>query len=224
MTGREFKDFVYQHFAGMAHAFSSPKRLEIIDVLAQGERDVESLAGQVSMTVANTSRHLQVLKGRRLVEARREGVKIFYRLADDLVVDCWQRLQRLSANRLAEIREIERLFHEERDDLEPVTVEELWRRIQESGVTVIDVRPAEEYQHAHLPGAISIPLPDLLDRIREIPEGRGIVAYCRGPYCVLSAEAVSILRDYGFRAARMKEGVPEWKRAGLPVESGRVPV
>ncbi len=220
MTGREFKDFVYQQFANIAQSFSSPKRLEVIDVLAQGERDVESLAGQVSMTTANTSRHLQILKNNRLVESRREGVKVFYRLADEQVEDCWKKLQILAENRLAEIREVERIFYEERDHVEPVTMEELWRRIQEHEATVLDVRPTEEYEHAHLPGAISMPLTDLADKLREIQSEREVVAYCRGPYCVLSAEAVRILQKSGFRASRMIEGVSEWKKAGLPVETG----
>ncbi len=220
MTGREFKDFVYGELARIAHGFSSPKRLELIDVLAQGERDVDTLARHVSMTTANTSRHLQVLKNARLVESRRDGVRVFYRLADDGVFDCWKKLQALGENNLAEIREVVRTFFEEKDHLEPVAMEELWRRIQDQEVTVIDVRPPEEYGHAHLPGAISVPLPELMERLKEIPSGRRVVAYCRGPYCVLSAEAVRLLRESGYQAGRMTEGIPDWKNAGFPVESG----
>ncbi len=218
MKPREFKDLVFEQFARIAYAFSSPKRLEIIDVLAQGERDVVALSKQVSMTVANTSRHLQILKSARLVESRREGVRIFYRLADDRVLNCWQNLQSLAENRIAEIREVVRLFYEERDVMEPITKEELWNRIQNHDATVIDVRPPEEYQSAHIPTALSIPLSELKNRLNDLPRDKEIVAYCRGPYCVLSAEAVRILNKAGFKVVRLKEGLPEWKESGLPLE------
>src|SRR3972149_1434656 len=146
MTGREFKDAVFDQFARIAYAFASPKRLEMIDVLAQGERDVDSLARQVGMTIANTSRHLQVLKTARLIQSRREGVRIFYRLADDDVFQCWKNLQSLAENRIAEIREVTKLFFDERDKMEPINRDELWNRIRNHDVTVIDVRPPEEYR------------------------------------------------------------------------------
>ena len=218
MTGREFKDAVFDQFARIAYAFASPKRLEMIDVLAQGERDVDSLARQVGMTIANTSRHLQVLKTARLIQSRREGVRIFYRLADDDVFQCWKNLQSLAENRIAEIREVTKLFFDERDKMEPINRDELWNRIRNHDVTVIDVRPPEEYRQAHIPGALSIPLAELKERLDEIPHEHEVVAYCRGPYCVLSVEAVKILRDSGYKVSRLKDGMPEWKRASLPIE------
>ncbi|MFQ6115769.1 MAG: ArsR/SmtB family transcription factor [bacterium] len=218
MTGREFKDMVFEQFAKIAHAFSSPKRLEIVDILAQGERDVDSLSRQVHMTVANTSRHLQVLKNARIVESRRAGVQIFYRLAGDEVLHYYNHLQALAEKRSVEIREIVRLFFEERDDMQPISKEELWRRIQNKEVIVIDVRPPEEYKKGHISGALSIPLTELENRLQEIPQDREVVAYCRGRYCVLSAEAMKVLREAGYQAVRLREGLPEWKEAGLPVE------
>jgi rhodanese-related sulfurtransferase len=218
MKIREFKDLVFEQFAKIAQAFSAPKRLEIIDVLAQGERDVDSLSQQVSMTIANTSRHLQILKQSRLVESRREGVRIFYRLSDEEVARCWLNLRTLAEKRTGEIREIARLFFEERDSLEAITSEELLNRTKNHEVIVLDVRPTEEYQNSHIPGAISIPLSELANRLDEIPRNRQVVAYCRGPYCVLSVEAMAILRNAGFQAVRLREGLPEWKEAGLPVE------
>lgn len=218
MNGREFKDMVFEQFAKIAQSFSAPKRLEIIEILSQGERDVDSLSKQVSMTIANTSRHLQILKNARLVETRREGVRIFYRIADEDVVNCWLRLQSLAEKRSAELKETARAFFDERDNMEPIAKEELLNRIQNNDTIVIDVRPYAEYQSGHIPGSISIPLPELKNRLNEIPKDREVVAYCRGPYCVLSVEAMSILRDAGYQSVRLKEGLPEWKAAGLPVE------
>jgi len=217
MTGREFKDIVFEQFAKIAHAFSSPKRLEIIDILAQGERDVDSLSRQVNMTIANTSRHLQILKNARLVESRKAGVQVIYRLAGAEVLHCYNHLQSLAEKRSVEIREIVRVFFEERDGMEPISKDELWQRIQDDDVVVIDVRPEVEYQKGHIAGAISVPLSQLKDKIAEIPQDREIVAYCRGPYCVLSAEATSMLRGAGYKAKRLKEGLPEWREAGLPI-------
>lgn len=218
MTGREFKDTVFEQFAQIAHAFSSPKRLEIIDILAQGERDVDSLSRCANMTIANTSRHLQALKNVRLVENRKAGVQVFYRLAGVEVLHCYNQFQALAAKMSIEIREIVKVFFEERDGLEPISKEKLYQRIQDKNVIVLDVRPSEEYNNDHIAGAISIPLPQLKDRLKEIPQDREIVAYCRGVYCVLSAEAINILRTAGYQAKRLKEGLPEWKDAGLPVD------
>ncbi len=217
MTGREFKDTVFEQFAKIAHAFSSPKRLEIIDILAQGERDVDSLSRQVNMTIANTSRHLQALKHARLVENRKAGVQVFYRLAGAEVLHCYNQLQSLAEKRSVEIREIVRVFFEDRDGLEPVSKDELWKRMQDKDVIVLDVRPSEEYKNGHIAGALSVPLSELKNKLKEIPQDRQIVAYCRGPYCVLSAEAMEILRTAGYQAIRLKEGLPEWKEAGLPL-------
>ncbi len=218
MKGREFKDVVFEQFARIAHAFAAPKRLEIIDILAQGERDVDSLAYEGAMTVANASRHLQILKAARLVENRREGVRIFYKLTDDDVFDCWKNLQSIAEKRVAEIREINRLFMEERDSMETISAAELWQRIQNNNVVVLDVRPTYEYEQSHIPKSISMPIAQLKDKISELSSDTEVVAYCRGPYCVLSPEAIAILKKAGIKAIRLKEGLPEWKRAGLPVE------
>lgn len=218
MKSREFKDLVFEQFAKIAQAFSAPKRLEIIDILSQGERDVDSLSQQVSMSIANTSRHLQILKTAKLVETRREGVRIVYRIADEDVVNCWLGLQSLAEKRSADVKEIARVFFEERDSMEPITKEELLKRTQNNNVILIDVRPYQEYQNGHIQGAISIPLTELTNRLNEIPKHREVVAYCRGPYCVLSAEAMTVLKNAGFQAVRLKDGITEWKEAGLPIE------
>lgn len=219
-ASRQFKDTVFQCFARIGRALSSAKRLEILDVLAQGERDVDTLARESAATVANTSRHLQVLKQARLVETRRDGVRIFYRLADPLVARCWTNLQQLAVSRLAEVNEVARSYFDGRDGMEPVPREELWRRARQGEVVVLDVRPAEEYASGHIRGAVSIPLPQLRRRIDEIPAERQVVAYCRGRYCVLAAEAVRLLRRQGRDAVRLADGYPEWREAGLPVTKG----
>jgi rhodanese-related sulfurtransferase len=221
MRGREFKDAAFQHFAKMAHAFSAPKRLEIIDVLGQGERDVETLAREARASVANTSRHLQVLRQARLVETRKEGVRVVYRLADIAVLRCWKHLQALAESQLPEVRDAVRRYFEERDGMVPISREELQRRIRRDQVVVLDVRPVEEYRAGHIPGAVSVPLSELKGRLEEIPLDHEIVAYCRGPYCVLSAEAVALLRTTGRRAVRLVDGLPEWRDAGLEVDVGR---
>lgn len=218
MKAREFKDLIFQQFANIAAAFSSPKRLEIIDILEQGEKDVETLSRQISATFANTSRHLQVLKSARLVESRKEGVRIYYKLSDEKVFNCWKGLQSLAKSRVAEIREVVRDFLDERNAMNAISREELWSRIQSNDVIVLDVRPEEEFSSGHIPGAISIPLSQLRERLNEIPQDREVVAYCRGPYCVLSPEAIKILNDEGYAASRLEEGLPEWKEAGFLVE------
>lgn len=218
MKSREFKDLIFQQFANVANAFSSPKRLEIIDILLQGEKDVETLSKQISASIANTSRHLQILKNSRLVDNRREGVRIYYRIADDRVFNCWKGLQLLAESRVVEIREVLKNFLEERNAMKTISKDELWSRVQSNDVIVIDVRPEEEFINGHIPGAISIPLAELKDRLNEIPIDHEIVAYCRGPYCVLSPEAIKLLKDEGYEALRLEESLPEWKSAGLPVE------
>lgn len=220
MRSRDFKDTVFEQFARIAHAFSAPKRLEIVDVLSQGERDVETLAREARATAANTSRHLQVLKQARLVETRKEGVHVFYRLADDNVLRCWKHLQALAEGQLPDVKDVARRYFEERDGMEPVSRDELQRRIRRDKVIVLDVRPIEEFEAGHIPGAVSVPLSELKERLEEIPSGREVVAYCRGPYCVLSVEAVALLRDAGRRAVRLADGLPEWREAGLAVEAG----
>ncbi|MFH1278297.1 MAG: metalloregulator ArsR/SmtB family transcription factor [Candidatus Eisenbacteria bacterium] len=204
----------------MAHAFAAPKRLEIIDILAQGERDVETLAREARATVANTSRHLQILKQARLVGARKEGPRAFYRLADPAVFRCWKHLQGLAESQLPEVRDAIRDYSEDRDRMEPISRDELRRRVRRGEVIVLDVRPPEEFKAGHIRGAVSVPLSEITRRLGEIPTDREVVAYCRGPYCVLSVEAVALLRKAGRRAVRLADGLPEWREAGLAVETG----
>jgi len=218
MKGREFKDAVFEQFARVAAAFSSPKRIEIIDVLTQAERNVETLAAETGLSVANTSRHLQVLKASSLVAARKEGLQVFYRLADPNVLAGYRVLRRVAEKRLADLDRLVHDYFGGVDGLEPVGRTELRKRARSGDVVVIDVRPHEEFEAGHIAGALSIPLSMLEKRLSEIPAERDIVAYCRGPYCVLAAEAVRLLRRRGYRAFRLQEGYPEWRDEGLPVE------
>jgi rhodanese-related sulfurtransferase/DNA-binding transcriptional ArsR family regulator len=211
---------VYQHFAIIAQGFCSPKRIEIIDILLQGERDVETLSKEVNMKIANTSKHLQILKNAKLVVSRRDGVKVLYSIADDSVFTCYKHLQALAENRLYELREIVRMYYQDRDKMEPITKNKLLSRIKNGDVFVLDVRPSDEYKHGHITEAFSFPLSELKKRITEIPKNMEVVAYCRGPYCVLAADAVTVLRRSGIKAVRMQDGYPEWKEAGLPLEVG----
>ena len=223
LNGRDFKDALFTQFAQIGGAFSSPKRIELIDLLAQGERHVEALAREAGLTVANTSRHLQVLKAARLVASRKEGLQVFYRLADPMVLRGYRALRELSETSLAEVGRLVDAYFGSADGLEPVEKEELLRRVRGRGVVVLDVRPPEEYAAGHIAGALSIPLAELERRLAELPPRRRVVAYCRGPYCVLAAEAVNLLRKRGVDARRLKEGYPEWRDAGLPVESPSAP-
>jgi rhodanese-related sulfurtransferase/DNA-binding transcriptional ArsR family regulator len=218
MKGREFKDTAFAQFARIAAAFASPKRIEIIDVLSQGERNVETLAAETGLSVANTSRHLQVLKSSSLVASRKEGPQVFYRLADTKVLAGYRALRSLAEARLAELDRLVRDYFGGVDGLEPVGREELLHRVRSGEVVVIDVRPAEEYEAGHIAGALSIPLSRLEKRLSEVPREREVVAYCRGPYCVMAAEAVRLLRRRGYSAFRLEEGYPEWRDQGLPVE------
>jgi rhodanese-related sulfurtransferase len=216
---REFKDQLFGQFARVGRALANPHRLELIDLLAQGERSVEDLAREAAMPVANTSRHLQELKAARLVEVRREGHYGYYRLADESVYGVWKALRELGEARLAEIDRLVGTYLTDRDSLEAVCAEELLAKTREEGVVVLDVRPEEEYLAGHIPGARSVPLERLEAYLGEIPRDREVVAYCRGPYCVFSDEAVALLRSRGHRARRLEEGLPDWRAAGLPVES-----
>lgn len=218
MSERDFKDRLYEQLARVGAAVASPKRLELLDLLAQGERSVESVAEQASMTIANTSQHLQGLRQARLVEARRDGTRVLYRLADDSVGRFFVELRQLAQRRLAEVDQLARDYLEAPQDLEPISRVELRDRLRRKDVVLIDVRPAEEYGAVHIRGALSIPLTELKARLKELPRDQEIVAYCRGPYCVFASEAVRLLRENGFRARRLEEGFPEWRLAGLPVE------
>ena len=223
MQGREFKDALFGQFAQIGSAFGSPKRIEIIDLLAQGERHVDAIAGETGLTVANTSRHLQVLKAAHLVVGRKEGLLVFYRLADPTVFRGYRALRELAEGRVAEVGRLVHDYFASADGLEPVEVQELLRRAREGDVVVLDVRPPSEYAAGHIAGALSVPLGELERRLADLPKGKPFVAYCRGPYCVLAAEAVRRLREKGLDAIRLKEGYPEWRQAGLPVEQGSHP-
>ena len=218
MGDRELKSRLYEQFARVGSALSSPARLEILDVLAQGERSVEVLASRASLSVANASRHLQVLRDSGLVEARKQGLRVFYRLADAGVYELLQSVRSHAERRLAEVDRIVDAYLGARDGLEPVTRPELLARARTGRVTVLDVRPAEEYDAGHIPGALSIPVDELEERLGELPKSKEVVAYCRGPYCVWSLQAVDTLRAAGRKARRLVDGFPEWSAEGLPVE------
>lgn len=221
MSGhREFKNALYAQFARIGHALASPKRIELLDLLGQGEKTVEALAEQVATPLKNTSAHLRVLREAQLVETRRNGTYVYYRLANDDVFRLLRTLETLGHSRLADVQSVVRLYLDGKDQLEPVTLKELRRLMREGDVTVVDVRPSEEYEAGHIPGALSVPVPELKRRLREIPKGREVIAYCRGRYCVYSLEAVTLLRRHGYRARRAHEGLPDWRAAGLPVASG----
>ena len=202
---------------------SAPKRLELLDLLCQGPRTVEALAGQAAISVANASQHLQILRAARLVEAEKKGLFVEYRLADEQVCRFFHSLRGLAEMRLAEVEQVTRAYLTERGAMEPVQSDELLRRVREGAVTVLDVRPVEEYRAGHIPGALSVPVPDLKKRLAELPRTREIVAYCRGPYCVMAIEAVELLRKKGFRAHRMEHGVVDWRARGWRVETGEQP-
>ncbi|WP_273846172.1 ArsR/SmtB family transcription factor [Rubrobacter calidifluminis] len=220
---REFKDLLYEQFARVGKALASPRRLEMIDLLAQGERTVEEIARQMELPVANVSQHLQVLRRARLVEARREGLYVRYRLADGRVFELWRMLREIGEERLAEIDRLVGDYLEDRASLEEVSAEELREMMRGGEVVVLDVRPEEEYRAGHIAGARSLPVEELEERLerclRDLPPDRRIVAYCRGPYCVFSDEAVEMLRERGYSAVRLAEGFPEWRAAGFPVET-----
>ena len=211
---RRFKDTVYEQFARIGKAVSAPKRLELLDLLCQGPRTVEALADEAALSIANASQHLKVLRAARLVEAEKRGMYVEYRIADDDVARFYLSLRGLAESRLAEVDHVTRTYFEARGAMEPVASEELLRRVRSGDVTVLDVRPAEEFRAAHLPGAISIPVTELKARLRELPKNREVVAYCRGPYCVMAIEAVQLLKKKGFRAHRLEEGVADWRARG----------
>jgi rhodanese-related sulfurtransferase len=220
MGNRAAKTALFDEFARAAKALASGRRIELLDVLANGERTVEALAGEVGLTVANTSQHLQILRQAGLVSSRREGTSVPYRLAAPEVFELWRTLRTLAASRLAEVERLAAAYLGDRDELEPVTREELARRLQDGdNLVVLDVRPAAEYAAGHLPGAVSIPVGELRRRLAELPRDLEIVAYCRGPYCAFAHEAVSVLRDEGLSARRLEDGLPEWQAAGLAVTS-----
>jgi DNA-binding transcriptional ArsR family regulator len=217
---REFKDRIYEQFARIGKALSSPKRLEVIDLLAQGERSVEEVARATAMPVANASQHLQVLKAAGMVEVRREGKHAYYRLADEGVYEAWRVVRGLGERRLAEVDRVVETYLEDRGSMRVVDTEELLGLLRDGDVVVLDVRPRGEYRAGHIAGARSVPVEEIEERLREIPEGKMLVAYCRGPYCVFSDDAVRLLRARGYEARAFTQGFPEWRAAGMPVETG----
>jgi rhodanese-related sulfurtransferase len=221
---RDFKDASYGQLARIGKALASPKRLELLDLLCQADRRVEALAAETKMSVANTSQHLQVLQAARLVETSKNGRYVVYRLADALVVDFFRSFRLLAEDRLAEIEQIRRRFFSAGGALDRLDRETLLRRVQQRKAIVIDVRPSNEYLTAHIAGALPMPLEQLKQRLSELPRNKEVVAYCRGPFCVLAKEAVELLRSRGFRATRLEDSVQDWLASGLPVVAGEEPV
>lgn len=220
MTAREAKALLYAQFSRVAKAASNPKRIELLELLAQAERSVEELAAASGMDFSNASAQLQVLSRARLVESRREGKRVLYRLADEGVSRFLSALREIASSRLAEVEQVARDYFQARDELEPISSADLMERLHDQRALVIDVRPAEEFAAGHIPGALSVPLSELKARLPELPRESEVVAYCRGPYCVLAPQAIEILRRAGYRARRLEEGLPEWRLAKLPVEVG----
>jgi rhodanese-related sulfurtransferase len=217
-SARRFKDRTYEQLALIGKALASPRRLEMVDVLSQGPRTVEDLSAEIGQSIANTSQHLQILRSARLIEAERSGTYITYRIADPQVLALASLLHRVGESRLAEIQQIAQEFLEAHDALERVDCRTLIKRIRRAEVTLLDVRPRKEYAAGHIPNAISVPLEDLRRHMAKLPKDREIVAYCRGPLCVMSIEAVKILRKKGFIANRWEESMADWAARGLPVE------
>jgi rhodanese-related sulfurtransferase len=220
MAHRELKDQLYAQFARIGKVLASPQRLELLDLLAQGERSVEQLAQEAALSFANASQHLQVLRQARLVETRKAGVYVYYRLADPAVFALWRALRVVGERQYAEIDRLVQTYLHTPEQLEPISSEELRARLAIGDVLVLDVRPEVEYRQGHIAGARSMPLDELEAHLAELPPDREVVAYCRGPYCLFSHEAVQILAGHGFRARRLEDGFPEWNDAQLPVELG----
>jgi rhodanese-related sulfurtransferase/DNA-binding transcriptional ArsR family regulator len=220
MSRHNPKSALFAHFAAVAKTLGHPHRLELLEQLAQGERSVERLAQRTGLSIANASQHLQHLRRAGIVTNRRDGKFVYYRLADDAVLELLAALRRIAERNVAEVERLVRSYFNDRDSLEPVSRDELLRLTRAGSVTVLDVRPEDEFALGHLPGAVNIPLRALELRLSELDPAQEIVAYCRGPYCVLSYEAVAALRPRGFKVRRLEDGFPEWRAAGLPVISG----
>jgi rhodanese-related sulfurtransferase/DNA-binding transcriptional ArsR family regulator len=222
-THRDFKNRLYGQFARIGKALSSPHRLEILELLAQSERTVDSLATEIGLSLANASQHLQALRQAALVDSRKDGLFVYYRLASPEVFELSKVLRTVAEGRLAEL---ERLVHEhfgDRADAEAVPMAELLKRARSKQIVILDTRPASEYVAGHIPGAISVPVDELKQRLQKLTKGKEYVAYCRGPYCVYADRAVELLKAHGRRARRLLDGFPEWRAAGLPVASGVQP-
>lgn len=215
---RRFKSAIYEQFARVGKAIANPARIELLDLLCQGPRTVEALAHEAGIGLTNASQHLKALREARLIEAEKKGLFVTYRLADPQVARFFQAFRSLAETRLAEIGDITRRFLDSKSGLEPVDRDQLVSKVRSGAVTILDVRPHEEYSAGHLPGAVSIPLKELEQRLNELPKRREVVAYCRGPYCVLAIEAVELLRAKGYHAFRLEDGVSEWQARGYSIE------
>jgi rhodanese-related sulfurtransferase len=220
MDLKAYSDALYGQFARIGKATASPRRLMLLEVLCQGPRTVETLAKETGQSVANTSQHLQVLRGARLVEAERDGLNVVYSTAGDDVCSFLTMLRTLADARLAEVEQVRREYMEGRDTMERVDASVLIERVRDGEVTVLDVRPREEFEAGHVPGAVSIPLRELQERLGSLERGRDVVAYCRGPYCVLAVEAIETLRAHGFTAFPLEDGVDELRARGFTLETG----
>lgn len=214
------KKKLFEQFARVAKSLVSPNRLELLETLAQGEKSVDSLAQATSMSVANTSHHLQVLRDSGLAESHKEGLRVIYRLSDDQIPTLMGCISRIAEKHLAEVERIVREHFDTRDALTPVGRDELLARVKQGETMVIDVRPATEYQAGHIPGAVNIPVDELHQHLDTLPHAQEIVAYCRGPYCMLAFEAVARMREAGYQARRLEDGFPEWKAESRPVDTG----
>lgn len=219
MNKRQFKDNIYGELARITKALANPHRLEVIELLAQGDYSVEQIASQTNLSVANASQHLQVLKTAQLVDVTRNGNFIYYRLANRNVYKAWKALRELGVERIAAIEKFVKDFRQSKFKLESVNIEGLVKRMKAGNVTILDVRPEVEYRTGHIANSISIPFDRLSERLKELPEKNEIIAYCRGPFCVFADEAVAMLNEAGYKAMRLEEGFPDWAMMGLPVES-----
>ena len=218
MTKRGYKDSIYSELAKITKAMANHHRLEIIELLAQGEFSVEQIASHTNLSIANASQHLQVLKTSQLVDINRQGNFIYYQLANINVFKAWKALRELGVERISSIGKIIKDFKQSKFNLESITINELIRRIQKGSVTILDVRPEWEYNRGHIENSLSIPIEQLAQRLKELPKRNQIIAYCRGPFCVFADEAVALLTRNGYRAIRLEEGFPDWQLEGLPVD------
>lgn len=218
MNKRQFKDNVYAELAKITKSMANPHRLEIIELLAQGEFSVEQIADQTNLSIANASQHLQVLKVAQLVDVNRQGNFIYYRLANSNVFKAWKALRELGVERIASIEKLVKDFRQSKFKFESVTIEALLQKIVSGKVTILDVRPQKEFNKGHIANAVSIPIDELKERMRELPKRTEIIAYCRGPFCVYADEAVALLNKAGYKATRLEEGFPDWKIQDLPIE------
>jgi rhodanese-related sulfurtransferase/DNA-binding transcriptional ArsR family regulator len=216
---RRFKDSLYGQFARIGKAVAAPKRFELLDLLCQGPRTVEALAEQTAISIANASQHLKVLRAAHLVEAEKRGLYVHYRVADERVMQFVRSLRVIAESRLAEVEQVTRAYFDDRAKMDAIDVTELHRRLADGRVTLLDVRPVEEYRAGHIPGAVGMPVAELKSRLAELPRSREIVAYCRGPYCVMAIDAVELLRAKGFKARHSDAGILDWRARGWRIES-----